>query len=178
MLGDFTDLCVHFLSIGSSGFIRERWRIWAFMIWSVSDQLDSVFRAEIDAEFDFLKEHGFRALEPIEHSQTFVGPSVAMVITLYPGREAELATTVWSEDRSIRANLKCLYVKAGLGPPQAIGARPTSEHALTKAVAQVAAAFQALLPLLGDPHQRDELLRDCAQPPGPRGGPPAYKTTS
>jgi hypothetical protein len=88
-------------------------------------------------------------------------------IKYFPVREPEVATTVWNPTPhghagppSRYADLCCLYVAAGCGPPQDVPGAAPNPRTAAKRLHQHAAALKRLLPLLDTDHL-DELLHRC-----------------
>ncbi len=131
----------------------------------------SAFRPEVEQELAFLEAEGFAGPafdQSWPDSAVYASSELAIEIGYVGGREPSITTTVWSDDRKQRADLSCLYVEAGLGPPQEVGGTsPRTSHSLHKAVASEAAAITKLLPLLQDSSRCRALLSRCD-----RGVPP------
>jgi hypothetical protein len=134
-------------------------------------QVRSAFWSEVEQELAFLEAEGFAGPvfdERSRDSALYASRDLAIEVGYVGGREPSIATTVWSDDREQRADLSCLYVEAGLGPPQEVGGTsPRTSHSLHKAIASEAAAIRKLLPLLKDSSPRRALLARCD-----RGVPP------
>jgi hypothetical protein len=129
----------------------------------IGKRADSVgFRETVKEYFGFLvTEAGFLGPEIQSDRAFYYSPEVSIEVVY--DEHSRYAMTIASgivDERNVRAELSCLYVRAGLGPAQRVGSSARTSHALRKALVGQAAALRELMPMLKS-EVRNRLLLEC-----------------
>lgn len=120
------------------------------------------FGDEVKLRFRFLvDQEGFLGPEEGGDEIAYHAPNLAIRVAL-DQRERSALTLVNGEvdGFTARAELSCLYVRAGLGPAQDVVWSAGTLHALAKALDSQAAAVRKILPMLKS-EAATKLLREC-----------------
>jgi hypothetical protein len=122
-----------------------------------------VFRDSVLEHFEFLvTELGFVGPELHRFGASYYSPDLSVEIVPYDaaGQYVETFASAMVGERRLRAELSCLYIRAGLSAAKP-GPRPNGKpYAVSKAFARQAEALRELLPLLRGP-TRNSLLSRC-----------------
>jgi hypothetical protein len=122
-----------------------------------------VFRDAVLEHFDFLvTDLDFVGPELHRFGAFYYSPEISIEIVPYDaaGNYVETFATGLVGERQLRAELSCMYIRAGLSAARP-GPRPNGKpYAVPKAFARQAAALRELLPLLRGP-DRDRILSQC-----------------
>lgn len=122
-----------------------------------------VFRESVLEHFDFLvSEFGFVGPELHRFGAFFYAPEISIELVPYndSGAFVETFATGMVGERHLRAELSCMYLRAGLGPGPG-GPWPNGRPAgVPKSFSRQAAALRDLLPLFRGP-ERDQILSLC-----------------
>jgi hypothetical protein len=122
-----------------------------------------VFRDSVLEHFEFLvTEFGFVGPELHRYGASYYSPDISIEIIPYDaaGQYVETFASATVGERRMRAELSCLYIRAGLSATKP-GPRPNGKpYAVSKAYARQAEALRELLPLLTG-SDRDALLLGC-----------------
>lgn len=114
--------------------------------------------------FSFLvSEAGFNGPETTADGLAYSRPGLRVELWYVGGREAEVVTWLSCDSpdgRPMSADLHCLYVACGCGPPNALPGTVSNVHTTIKRVEQHAAALRKVLPFM-TPADTENLIRSC-----------------